>query len=54
VLISAQDRRTSAQYSMIVQSSQTGQSPGKFVGVVEVEVPDGVDDQVLPQLGRFG
>ncbi|MER5950181.1 GGDEF domain-containing protein [Streptomyces sp. NPDC001904] len=39
MLISAQDRRTSTQYSVIVQSSLSGRSPGEFVAVVEVEVP---------------
>ncbi|MFD6113962.1 diguanylate cyclase domain-containing protein [Streptomyces yangpuensis] len=37
MLISAQDRRTSVQYSVIVQSNLSGRSPGEFVAVVEVQ-----------------
>lgn len=36
MLISAQDRLTSAQYAVIVQSNLSGQSPGALVTVVEV------------------
>ncbi|MFE2376936.1 hypothetical protein [Streptomyces sp. NPDC059398] len=38
MLISAQDRRISAQYSVIVRSSRSGQSPGESGSVVDIDV----------------